>query len=88
MMDMKEEMVSDTMDQAMDDGNTEEETDSVLNQVLEEVGIDMAGQLEAAPGASLAVPAAAAAAPADQQKQMAAADGLDDLESRLNNLKK
>lgn len=87
-MDMKEEMISDTMDQAMDDGNTEEETDNVLNQVLEEVGIDMAGQLEAAPGSSLAAPAAAVAAPSGGQKQVAAADGIDDLESRLNNLKK
>jgi len=85
MMDMKEEMVADTMDAAMDDGNTEEETEGVVNQVLEEIGIDLSDQLTSAPIGLNATGSTVSEAP---QKQLVADDGLGDLESRLNNLKK
>ena len=97
-MDMKEEMMSETMDDVMDEGNEEEDTENVVNQVLEEIGIDMSESLADAPmgapggkvGAQTAAApakktaAAAAAGPADG----GAGDEDDDLEARLNRLKK
>ncbi len=38
MMDMKEEMMNDAMDNAMED-NDEEEEEMIVNQVLDEIGI-------------------------------------------------
>jgi charged multivesicular body protein 2A len=46
-MDMKEEMMSDTIDDVMeDDGETEEEeSDAILKQVLDEIGVSMNQQV-------------------------------------------
>lgn len=41
MMDMKQELVNDTIDDAMEGEDDEEETDQILNQVLDEIGIDL-----------------------------------------------
>eukprot|EP01107_Rhizomastix_libera_P015637 TRINITY_DN5993_c2_g1_i2.p1 TRINITY_DN5993_c2_g1~~TRINITY_DN5993_c2_g1_i2.p1 ORF type:complete len:214 (+),score=43.25 TRINITY_DN5993_c2_g1_i2:37-642(+) len=53
-MDMKEEMVSDTMESGMDDA--EGESDEVVNQIMEEIGIDLSGQLGVAPVGMAAAP--------------------------------
>ena len=49
-MDMKEEMMSDTIDDVMEDeGETEEEeSDAILKQVLDEIGVSMNQQVSAA----------------------------------------
>jgi division protein CdvB (Snf7/Vps24/ESCRT-III family) len=46
-MDMKEEMMSDTIDDVMeDDGETEEEeSDKILKQVLDEIGVSVSQQV-------------------------------------------
>lgn len=51
MMDMKEEMMSDAVDGVMEDDEEDEEVegDKILQQVLEEIGIDVSQQLGEAP---------------------------------------
>ncbi|KAF9245746.1 vacuolar sorting protein DID4 [Melanogaster broomeanus] len=51
MMDMKEEMMSDAVDDVMDDEVEDEESegDKILQQVLEEIGVDLSQQLTEAP---------------------------------------
>jgi charged multivesicular body protein 2A len=41
MMDMKEEMMGDAMDDALGDEGDEEETDNIVAQVLDEIGINL-----------------------------------------------
>jgi len=45
MMDMKEEMMNDAIDGAMEDADDEDETDEIVNKVLEEIGINMEAQV-------------------------------------------
>jgi|SRR5690554_6201828 len=40
-MDMKEEMMSDTIDEAMEEEEDEEEEEAIVNQVLDEIGINL-----------------------------------------------
>lgn len=94
--DFTEEMMSDAIGDAFDDGETEEEEDAIVNQVLDEIGVSLTGNLAAAPSAP--VHEAAQHAPA---QPVAAAEGgggggapaeddaaVDDLEARLNNLRR
>ncbi|KAH6583497.1 hypothetical protein BASA61_007965 [Batrachochytrium salamandrivorans] len=39
MMNMKEEMMNDAIDDVMEDGDEEEESDRIVNEVLDEIGI-------------------------------------------------
>lgn len=48
-MDMKEEMINDVMDDAMEDEGDEEETDAVVSQVLDELGLQLNDQLSGLP---------------------------------------
>lgn len=48
-MDMKEEMINDTMDDAMEDEGDEEESDAVVSQVLDELGLQLGDQLSGLP---------------------------------------
>jgi len=85
-MDMKEEMMNDAIDDAMGDEDDEEESDAIVSQVLDELGLQMADQLSDLPvaksvgAAAKKQPAAAAAA--------AASDADADLEARLDNLRR
>jgi len=45
MMDMKEEMMTDVMDDALGEEEDEEESDAIVNQVLDELNIQLAGDL-------------------------------------------
>ena len=71
----------------------EEETDELVSQVLDEIGVNLDSALVGAPGHKQA---AAAAAPAEHQaaQPMGASagegggDADDDLQARLNNLRK
>jgi len=50
MMDMKEEMMADTVDDVMDqEEDEEEEGDKILKEVLDEIGVDLSQQLTDAP---------------------------------------
>lgn len=51
-MDMKEEMINDTMDDAMEDEGDEEESDAVVSQVLDELGLQLGDQLSGLPSVS------------------------------------
>lgn len=48
-MDMKEEMINDVMDDAMEGEGDEEETDAVVAQVLDELGLQLGDQLSGLP---------------------------------------
>lgn len=91
MLDMKQEMMSDTMDDAFEQEGEEEEvnpssgpsypihliqdqTEEVINQVLDEIGIGLSSQLADAPQQSLST------GKADHQE--------DELQARLDNLRK
>lgn len=82
-MDIKSEMMEDTMDDIFAEDDEEEETEMVVQQVLDELGLSLAGDLVNTPtsGATLATPTAQQAAPV--------ADGVDaDLQARLENLRR
>lgn len=51
-MDMKEEMINDAMDDAMEDEGDEEETDAIVSQVLDELGLQLNDQLSGLPQVS------------------------------------
>ncbi|KAL8139165.1 hypothetical protein V2J09_005166 [Rumex salicifolius] len=53
-MDMTMEMMSDAIDDAVDNDEAEEETEELTNQVLDEIGVDVASQLSAAPKGKIA----------------------------------
>ncbi|CAB3232716.1 unnamed protein product [Arctia plantaginis] len=59
-MDMKEEMMNDSIDEAMEADDDEEESDAVVSQILDELGLQLNDTLSGLPQAtgSLSVPAA------------------------------
>merc|ERR1719195_2554181 len=87
-MDMKEEMMSDVIDDAMGDEDDEEESDAIVTQVLDELGLQMTDQITGLPiaGGSVAVSKDKAKTPVAAAAGEAAADA--DLEERLNNLRR
>uniref|UniRef100_A0A182VVV2 Charged multivesicular body protein 2a n=1 Tax=Anopheles minimus TaxID=112268 RepID=A0A182VVV2_9DIPT len=97
-MDMKEEMINDAMDDAMEDEGDEEETDAIVSQVLDELGLQLNDQLSGLPQASgsLAVsgtktPQAAAVGAAGGSGGGAGSPVSDadaDLQARLDNLRR
>ena len=89
-MDMKGEMMEDAIDDVMGDEDDEEESDAIVNQVLDELGLQLNDQLGDAPvgtgtlttaGPSKAKKAVAAAAAADD-------DDDADLQARLDDLRR
>merc|ERR1739844_651509 len=50
-MGMTEEMMNDTLDDILTESGDEEEQDAVVNQVLDEIGIEISGKLSEAPSA-------------------------------------
>ncbi|CAG4956196.1 charged multivesicular body protein 2b [Colias croceus] len=48
-MDMTDEMISDTLDDIMNESGDEEETEGIINQVLDEIGIEVSGKMANAP---------------------------------------
>uniref|UniRef100_A0A1I8GF85 Charged multivesicular body protein 2a n=1 Tax=Macrostomum lignano TaxID=282301 RepID=A0A1I8GF85_9PLAT len=99
-MEMKEEMMSDAIDDAIGGDEDADESEKIVTQVLDELGIDLAGQMPepgaAAPAsaggerqpAAAAAAAAAAAGPPGPDGGAGGADLDADLEARLNNLKR
>ncbi|MED6206831.1 hypothetical protein PIB30_030392 [Stylosanthes scabra] len=72
-MDMTSEMMSDTIDDALDNDEAEEETEELTNQVLDEIGVDVASQLSAAPKGRVRT----------KNTENVSSSGVDDLEKRL-----
>ncbi|KAK4057166.1 ESCRT-III subunit protein did4 [Microbotryomycetes sp. JL221] len=100
MMDMKEEMMGESIDDAMgedDEENEEEEGNKILEEVLAEIGINVEQQLGETPNSLPATKVAepqqrtAVAMGGDGGPSMSTAGGgggADDLEARLNRLRK
>ncbi|KAL9436105.1 hypothetical protein AB3S75_022215 [Citrus x aurantiifolia] len=72
-MDMTTEMMSDAIDDALDNDEAEEETEELTNQVLDEIGVDVASQLSAAPKGKIA----------SKNTEDASSSGIGELEKRL-----
>ncbi|KYM76975.1 Charged multivesicular body protein 2a [Atta colombica] len=92
-MDMKEEIMNDAIDDAMEDEGDEEESDAVVAQVLDELGLQLTDQLSGLPQASGSLsiagskqPVAAAAGNEEGAGNLADADA--DLQARLENLRR
>eukprot|EP00299_Pterocystis_sp_00344_P009360 c3917_g1_i1.p1 GENE.c3917_g1_i1~~c3917_g1_i1.p1 ORF type:complete len:210 (+),score=43.91 c3917_g1_i1:42-671(+) len=66
-MDLKEEMMEDTMDDVLGEEDDEAETDVIVNQVLDEIGIKLSGDFAATPSAAPASGAQESQADADLQ---------------------
>ncbi|KXJ76092.1 charged multivesicular body protein 2a [Aedes albopictus] len=100
-MDMKEEMINDAMDDAMEDEGDEEETDAIVSQVLDELGLQLNDQLSGLPQASGSL-SVAGGVKAPQAAAMGAggaaggsggagspvSDADADLQARLDNLRR
>ncbi|XP_015160950.1 vacuolar protein sorting-associated protein 2 homolog 3-like isoform X2 [Solanum tuberosum] len=72
-LDMTTEMMSDAIDDAIDDDEAEEETEDLTNQVLDEIGIDVASQLSAAPKGKIS----------GKRTEESSSSGIDELGKRL-----
>uniref|UniRef100_UPI00397FEC43 Snf7 family protein n=1 Tax=Salmonella sp. s54925 TaxID=3159674 RepID=UPI00397FEC43 len=83
-MDMKEEMMNDALDDALGDEDDEDESDQIVTQVLDELGLQLNDDLTGVPqtGAALAPTGKVAA------KEPVAADADADLQARLENLRR
>ncbi|XP_006904815.1 charged multivesicular body protein 2a [Pteropus alecto] len=88
-MDMKEEMMNDAIDDAMGDEDDEEESDAVVSQVLDELGLSLTDELSNLPstGGSLSVATGGKKAEAAASAS-ALVDADADLEERLKNLRR
>ena len=86
-MDTTTEFMGDTIDGAFEEDGEQEETDELVNQVLDEIGCTLGSQLLDVPSARAApVPASATRT---AEAALAGGDGLDgDLRSRLDALRK
>jgi len=86
-MDMTTEVMGEAIDGAFEEEGEQEETDELVNQVLDEIGCNLNSQLVDAPQQGVTQPAAAAARVPEAMS--AGGEGLDDdLQSRLNALRK
>merc|ERR1719369_365243 len=85
-MDMKEEMMSDVIDDAMGEEDDEEEGDAIVTQVLDELGLQLTDQLTGVPVASGSVATGPVGAQAKVPVAAGEADADADLAARLENL--
>lgn len=76
-MDMKEEFMNDTVDQIMEDETDTLEEDALVSQVLDEIGLNLKGQLGETPSSRVAMPEAEANESVDSE-----------LQARLDSLRK
>lgn len=89
-MDMKEEIMNDAIDDAMEDEADEEETDAIVSQVLDELGLQLNDQLSGLPQAtaSLSVAGGKTATPVAGATGGISTDADADLQARLDNLRR
>ncbi|XP_059824636.1 charged multivesicular body protein 2b [Hypanus sabinus] len=57
-MEMTEEMMNDTLDDIFNESGDEEESQDIVNQVLDEIGIEISGKMANAPSAARGLPIA------------------------------
>mmetsp|Transcript_11513 Transcript_11513/g.36408 ORF Transcript_11513/g.36408 Transcript_11513/m.36408 type:complete len:142 (+) Transcript_11513:455-880(+) len=70
MMDMKSDMINDAIDGALDGDDVEEETDELVNSVLDEIGVDTAAQMASVSAPRAQVGAVAAAQEEDEDDEL------------------
>ncbi|XP_052266031.1 charged multivesicular body protein 2a-like [Dreissena polymorpha] len=89
-MDMKEEMMNDAIDDAMGDEDDEEESDAIVGQVLDELGLQLTDELSGLPStAGTVIKAGPSKQPAAEAAGAAGGTDADaDLEARLENLRR
>ncbi|XP_062313024.1 charged multivesicular body protein 2Ba isoform X2 [Osmerus eperlanus] len=58
-MGMTEEMINDTLDDIFDESGDEEESQDIVSQVLDEIGIEISGKMVRAPAAGKSLPTTA-----------------------------
>lgn len=89
-MDMKEEIMNDAIDDAMEDEGDEEESDAVVSQVLDELGLQLTDQLSGLPEAtgSLSIASGKTATPVAGAAGGPSNDADADLQARLDNLRR
>ncbi|KAI8835701.1 Snf7-domain-containing protein [Chytriomyces cf. hyalinus JEL632] len=83
MMDMKEEMMNDAIDDNIDEEEDEGESDAIVNQVLDEIGINLNQALVDAPQTKLGGKTVV-----EQTPEPMLAGGDASLQERLNNLRR
>lgn len=89
MMDMKEDMMNEVIDDAMGDEDEEEESDAIVKQVLDELGVQMNEQLSELPSTGGTLSTAAASKNTAVAAAAAAVSDADaDLQARLDNLRR
>eukprot|EP01121_Diplochlamys_sp_Union-15-3_P017986 TRINITY_DN6453_c0_g1_i1.p1 TRINITY_DN6453_c0_g1~~TRINITY_DN6453_c0_g1_i1.p1 ORF type:complete len:136 (+),score=33.84 TRINITY_DN6453_c0_g1_i1:35-409(+) len=84
-MNMKEEVIGETMDDMLEQDDEEEETETIINQVLDEIGIDIGQELADTPSSG------AVKQPARKERVAVGETELQadkDLQQRLENLRK
>ena len=77
-MDMKEEMMNDALDDALGDEDDEEESDAIVTQVLDELGLQLTDELTGLPQTGGAIGSTSKAT----AKEPVAADADADLQAR------
>lgn len=91
MVDMKEEMINDVMDDVFEEDTDEQESDQIVNKVLDELGIEFNETLSNLPGTTGKTATASKTQTQDKQLTPTAVAGsatVDaNLEERLNNLR-
>jgi len=90
-MEMKDEVIQDTMEDMWDDEGEEEETDDIVNQVLDEIGIHLETELSTTGPGKVTNTASVSSTKVNNSKTAVSA-GVDDsedriLQDRLNNLR-
>ncbi|CAG9804092.1 unnamed protein product [Chironomus riparius] len=90
-MDMKEEMINDVIDDAMEEEGDDEESDAVVSQVLDELGLQLTDTLSGLPQTSGSLSVSGVKQP--QAAAVAAGgggspDADDELQKRLDNLRR
>lgn len=91
--EMMQEMMGDAIDDVLEEDGNEEEEDLIVNQVLDEIGINFEGEIPDAPpvGINGLGNTAETSSPSKEKVPAAAGDvdpAVSELEARLNNLKR
>ncbi|WOK96950.1 vacuolar protein-sorting-associated protein [Canna indica] len=87
-MEMVSEVMGDAIDDALEGDEEEAETEELVNQVLDEIGIDINAELVKAPSTAVAKPEAANKVPQAEAAGIGESGIDDDLQARLDNLRK
>ncbi|WP_395241702.1 Snf7 family protein, partial [Salmonella sp. s51933] len=69
-MDMSEELMEETLDSVFDDSDDEQEQDAIVNQVLDEIGIEVKSKLPQAPRGAASLSATKAKDEDDELKDL------------------